>query len=81
LFEVFGGNDSDNLDGKMVTYVNDTAGKDVVLLSEVIFESLDVGSKVFNGGGRGGFGVGDHGVHREQSSVERGESSEARLVG
>lgn len=78
MFEVLGGHDTDDFDGEVVTYVNDTSGEDMVLLTEVVFESLDMGAEVFDRGRGGGFGVGDHGVHLARASIVFVERSETK---
>jgi hypothetical protein len=55
---VLGRDDSNNLDGEVVAYVNDSTGKDVVLGLEGFFKSENVRSDLFDRGGSLGLGVG-----------------------
>lgn len=79
--EVFGGDDTNDFNGEVVAYVDDSSGKDLVLLSEVVFQSLDMSAEVLDRGGRGGFGVGNHCVHLgvERSETTRQEKTSLRV--
>jgi hypothetical protein len=55
---VLGRDDSNNLDGEVVAYMNDSTGQDVVLGFKRFFKSENVRSDLFYRRGSLGLGVG-----------------------
>lgn len=69
--EMFGRDDSDNLDGEMMADMNDSARQDVILGSKRFFQSVDLCAKLRDGGRGKRLGVGLHGVHVEERLFKR----------
>ena len=59
-------NHPDDFDGEVVADVDDSARENMVLGSKGFFKSVDLSSKLANGGRGEGLGIGLHGVHVEE---------------